>query len=108
MLSARLAQALQKLGHKGALALVWGGAVGILAALGMGLLTAALLMAMATLIGAIWAAALLGLICVALAAGLIALRKEQRPPPPVPAQPLEEIVFTLAFVAARAFLRKDP
>lgn len=104
MLSAHLAQALRNQRHKGAMALVRGGAAGLLGAVGFGLLTAALLMALAKVIGLLWATVVLGVIFVALAA-LLAPRHKQRPPP---APPLEEIIFTLAFVAARAFSRKDP
>lgn len=97
---------LQKQGHKGALALAWGGAVGVLTVLGLGFLLAALLMGMAALIGAIWASLVLGLASLGLALGLIALRQDRRPAPP-PAPPLEEIVFTLGFVAARAMMRNQ-
>lgn len=106
MLAKQIAQAIEKLGHKGALALVFWGAVGTLMVLGAGLVIAALLMGMAIVIGAIWASLVLGLLCLAVAAGLIARRPKQTPPAPAP--PLEEIVFTLAFVAARAMLQDRP
>ena len=102
----RLAQMLHILGHRGAVALVTGGAVGLLALVGVGLIIAGLWMALALLIGAIWASLLLGVVLLALAAGSVAMRKEQRPTAP-PAPPLEEIIFTLGFVAARAILRKQ-
>lgn len=107
MLSAHLAQTLRNQRHKGAMALVRAGAAGLLGAVGLGLLTAALLMALAKLIGILWATVVLGVVFVALAALLAPRRKERRPSPPAP-PPLEEIIFTLAFVAARAFSRKDP
>ncbi len=106
MILASLQQTVQDLGHRGALALVRAGAVGVLAVVGAGLVTAAILMGMAMLIGAIWASLILGLVFLGLAAGLTAQRKE--PPTPPPSPPLEEIIFTLGFVAARALLRKRP
>lgn len=109
MLGARIARAVHKQGHKGALALVWGGTVGLLVLFGAGLVGAALLMGLALLIGAIWASLAVGVCLLALAAGMIALRQDHRPPPPPPAAvPLEEVIFTLGFVAARRFFRKAP
>lgn len=108
MLWSSLAQMLQKQSHKGAVALVFGGAVGLLATVGAGLIFAALLMGISVLIGAIWASLVLGVLFLGLAAGLVALRKERRPPPLPAPLPLEEVVFTLAFVAARAILRDRP
>lgn len=106
MILASLQQTVLDLGHRGALALVRAGAVGGLTVVGAGLVTAAVLMGLAMLIGAIWACLILGLVFLGLAAGLTVPRKA--PPAPPPSPPLEEIIFTLGFVAARALLRKRP
>lgn len=104
MLGARLFGAVQKQGHKGVVALIRGGAVGILILSGAGLVGAALVMALAIWIGTIWACLALGVVLLGCAAALITLPKEMPPPPP----PLEEIIFALAFIAARRFLRRAP
>ncbi len=97
-----LKQFVQKQGRKGAFALVSGAAIGIFALLGLGLILAALLMALATLIGVIWASFALGIGFLALA--LIIIGKKPRPAPK-PEPQLGEIIFTLGFLAARVLLR---
>lgn len=103
--------------NKGLTVLVWGVAIALCLIVGIGLLLAAALMALALVVGPVLAAAILGFVL--LAVGGLAAALRQRPTKPLPVQP-EPLIgdtalpdaaqpflsFFLAFVATRVILRR--